>query len=264
MQNDDSSVGRLLSRREVLALFGAAGAALIVGCSGDDDSPTVRAASPTSGAAGVATAGPSAVATFAAVPSCVVRPEQTEGPYFVDEMLNRSDIRTDPSTGAASEGVPVALIFNVSEVVGGDCTSLAGATVDVWHCDALGVYSDVTDTAEGFDTTGQKFLRGYQLTDVNGQAAFTTIYPGWYQGRTVHIHFKIRTQDGLEFTSQLYFDDDLTDEVHALSPYAQKGVRTLRNDGDGIFGQDGEQLLLALTPSGEGYAATFDIGLQTG
>jgi protocatechuate 3,4-dioxygenase beta subunit len=197
-------------------------------------------------------------------PACVVRPEQTEGPYFVDEMLNRSDIRSDSSDGSVKEGVPLRLVFNVSQIDGSSCTPLAGAFVDVWQCDALGVYSDVQDP--GFDTTGEKFLRGYQVTDVNGAAEFMTIYPGWYQGRTVHIHFKVRadpaSQQGYEFTSQLYFDDSITDQVHAREPYAAKGQRTLKNDGDGIFQNGGSQLMPQLAEEGEGYVATFNIGLQ--
>ncbi len=209
---------------------------------------------------------PTSTPSQTSMPSCVVKPEQTEGPYFVDEMLNRSDIRSDPSSGAVSKGVPVTLEFHVSRIDGSSCTPLSGAVVDVWQCDALGVYSDVLDQNGFFDTRGQQFLRGYQVTDANGTARFMTIYPGWYQGRTVHIHFKIRTdpdsQAGYEFTSQLYFDDDLTDEVHSLAPYSEKGQRTLRNDGDGIYGNGGSQLTLQVTGDAQGYAATFDIGLQ--
>ena len=127
-----------------------------------------------------------------------------------------------------------------------------------------GVYSDVSDP--GFDTHGQQFLRGYQVTDANGYAEFSTIYPGWYNGRTVHIHFKIRTEpgasSGFEFTSQLFFDDALTDEAFTQSPYAEKGIRTLRNDQDGIYQGGGDQLLLDVAPEGAGYGATFAIGLQ--
>jgi protocatechuate 3,4-dioxygenase beta subunit len=199
-------------------------------------------------------------------PACVVRPEQTEGPYFVDEMLNRSDIRSDPSDGSMKEGIPLRLVFTVSQIDGSSCTPLAGAFVDVWQCDALGVYSDVQDP--GFDTTGKKFLRGYQVTDIIGRAEFITIYPGWYQGRTVHIHFKVRTpsasQQGYEFTSQLYFDDSVTDQVHVREPYTAKGQRTLKNDGDSIFQNGGSQLILQLAEEGEGYVTTFNIGLQVG
>src|SRR5437870_5415445 len=115
--------------------------------------------------------------------SCVLTAALTEGPYFVDEKLNRSDIRTDPTTGAVSAGTPLALAFNVSRVANSACTPLTGAYLDVWHCDAAGVYSDVSGTS-----SGRRFLRGYQITDAAGQAKFTTVYPGWYQGRAVHIH----------------------------------------------------------------------------
>jgi len=267
MDNDDVQVGRLLSRREVLAMMGATGLAILVGCSSNDDAgstPTARASNTTaSGATAVASptqAGVSGEATTA--PACVVRPALTEGPYFVDEKINRSDIRANTSDGAVSDGSTLALIFNVFTVSDG-CSPLEGATVDVWHCDGAGVYSDVDDP--GFSTVGQDFLRGYQLTDASGQAKFLTIYPGWYQGRTVHIHFKIRTDaDGqsYEFTSQLFFDDTLTDQVYASEPYAAKGERTLRNDGDGIFQQSGGQLTLVAAQTSDGYAATFDIGLQ--
>ena len=196
-----------------------------------------------------------------AAPACVVRPQQTEGPYFVDARLNRSDIRAEPTGGAVTEGAPVRLGFQVSRLAGSGCTPLAGAIVDVWQCDAQGRYSDVRDPHG--DTRGQKFLRGYQVTDADGTARFVTIYPGWYPGRTVHIHFKIRTAaaSGREFTSQLYFDDTLTDRVHAQAPYVTKGRRQ-RNDEDGLFRRGGNQLLVALAPEGAGYAGTFDVGLQ--
>jgi protocatechuate 3,4-dioxygenase beta subunit len=198
------------------------------------------------------------------LPSCIVRPEQTLGPYFVDEMLNRSDITFDPSDGSVKEGVPLQLVINVSRLDGRSCTALAGATVDIWHCDAAGIYSDVEDP--GFNTRGQTFLRGYQMTDLDGKAEFTTIFPGWYQGRTVHIHFKIRTtessQQAYDFTSQLYFDDSLTDEVHVQSPYTSKGQRTIRNGSDGIYRSGGDQLTLEANRTGDGYTGTFNIGLE--
>jgi len=222
---------------------------------------TAAATSVAPTAAATATASPSPTASSqVSTPACVVRPEQTEGPYFVDEKLNRSDIRSDPSDGSVKDGVPLNLVFRVAKLTGAACAALAGATVDVWHCDALGVYSDATDPS--FNTKGKKFLRGYQTTDANGNAAFTTIYPGWYQGRAVHIHFKIRTANNYSFTSQLYFDDALTDQVHAQAPYSSKGQGRLRNSGDGIFQNGGSQLLLNPSKTSNGYAATFDIGLQ--
>src|SRR5205823_1672252 len=152
-------------------------------------------------------------------------PALTQGPYFVDKQLERSDIRVEPSDNSVKQGVLLNLIFNVSNVSQNTCKPLQGAHVDVWHCDAAGAYSGVSDP--GFQTTGQKWLRGYQITDANGAAKFVTIYPGWYSGRTVHIHFMIRTdptsETGYEFTSQLFFDEALTDKVHAQQPYAAKG-----------------------------------------
>jgi protocatechuate 3,4-dioxygenase beta subunit len=192
-------------------------------------------------------------------PTCTVRPQQTEGPYFVDEELNRSDIRSDPRTGALKNGTPLKLTLAVSTQSGKNaCSAVTGAQVDIWHCDAQGIYSDVLDPS--FNTKGQKFLRGFQRTDSNGIVAFTTIYPGWYEGRAVHIHFKIRSA-GHEFTSQIYFPDDLTDRVHAASYYRKPGHRT-RNRDDGIFTSGGKDLILTPARTANGYAGTFSVGLM--
>ncbi len=236
MSNDDDAVGRVLTRREALALLGLSGMALLARRATADG------------------AGP-----------CVVRPQQTEGPYFVEGMLDRSDIRSDPTDGATRPGAPLELIFNVTRLTAAGCVPLPGMVVDVWHCDHLGVYSDVRDPA--VDTVGKKFLRGYQHTDDGGRARFTTIYPGWYRGRTVHIHFKIRSapaaNPGFEFTSQLYFDDAITDLVYAQPPYAARGRRTIRNSRDGIYADGGADLMLALAQTSSGtYVATFEIALQ--
>ena len=259
MKRDDAKKTpriRYLSRWEMLGLMGSTAAAItLAGCGGSE-----RSGQP---GAGETTDASTAAETTST--TCVVRPEQTEGPYYVDTGLERSDIREE------REGVPLELTFNVSRVDEGDasaCGPLAGAVVDVWHCDAAGEYSAVEDNAAGdFDTRGETFLRGYQLTDENGTARFTTIYPGWYQGRAVHIHFTIRdspeSQQGYEFTSQLYFDDALTDQVHSQGPYAEKGERDQLNSEDGIFQGGGDELLLALTENGQGYATTFDIALDT-
>ena len=255
IDNDDAPIGRILNRREVLALLGGSGAALLAACAPGVLAKPSPTAQPTSAAATTAAAAASPATTL---PSCIVRPAVTEGPYFVDEKLNRSDIRSDPASGAVKAGAPLALTFLVSRVTGSACAALSGATVDIWHCDALGVYSDATDPS--FNTKGQKFLRGYQTTDASGQVQFTTIYPGWYQGRAVHIHFKIRTTTS-EFTSQLFFEDALNTQVFAQSPYSQKGTQGIMwNAADGIYNS---QLLLSVTKSGNAYAATFDIGLAS-
>lgn len=256
IDNDDAPVGRVLSRREVLALFGATSAVTLL-------SACIPLAP--NGGPGGAAAGSSDVATVAttdaALPTgCVVRPALTEGPLFVEEDLNRSDIRLDPTNGQVSEGVQLDLTFLITKLDNAACIPLAGVQVDVWHCDADGIYSDTNQL--GFQTVGQKFLRGYQVTDESGIVKFTTIYPGWYEGRTVHIHFKMRTSDGYDFTSQLFFDDAFTDEVFADAPYNTRGERNLRNDNDGIYGQSGGQMLLTVNKMDTGYAATFDVALD--
>jgi len=260
MQNDDQQIGRILTRREALAVLGAAGASLLAGCSSGKTS--TASASTTSGASNAN----ATTSSTASVPGCVVRPAETSGPYYVDEKLNRSDIRADPSDGSVKQGAPLELTFSVSQLSKGACAPLVGAVVDVWHCDADGVYSDVRDP-KFFDTRGKKFLRGYQVTDASGRATFKTIYPGWYEGRAVHIHFTVRTNPTAaaahEFTSQIYFDDAMNDKVLAQAPYSAKGKLTMRNEQDEIFKENGKQLILAVQPAGGGYTGTFDIALQT-
>ncbi len=234
MKSADPQTDRILTRREALALLG--GAAMLAG--------GVR---------------PGIAQTL---PSCVATPEQTEGPFFTDARLDRSDIRTDPSDKSVSKGVPLILNLRVSSIGSPGCTPLAGAMVDVWHCDAAGVYSD-----SGGNTAGRKFLRGHQLTDAGGTARFTTIYPGWYPGRAVHIHFKVRmiagSSLGHEFTSQLYFDEAVTDRVLARAPYSARGARSRTlNGNDGLFRRGGSRLMLALAESGGGYAGGFHIGMK--
>ena len=271
MENDDEMVGRLLTRREAVKLLSVVGLAALVGCGPEDAAEEVvnqvggTAVSPTIAAPTTTIPDPTTALAEAAnvVPNCVVRPALTEGPYFVDERLNRTDIRSDPTNGSVSEGAPLLLAFNVSQITAEGCTALPGAIVDVWHCDANGIYSDVIDRS--FNTTGQKFLRGYQETDENGRAQFLTIYPGWYNGRTVHIHFKVRTSldnPSREFTSQLFFDDAYTDQVYAQEPYASTGQRTILNSQDGIYQQSGGQLTITVTEGSDGYVASFDIGLD--
>ena len=233
MSEHDHSSGRVMSRREALALFGAGALSL---------TPVGAACAMDAGASCIATAG------------------QTEGPYFVDERLRRADIRSDPATGAVAGGIPLQLRLVVQSVAAKGCVPLAGATVDLWQCDAAGVYSDVDDAR------GKKFLRGYQVTDASGRVDFVTIYPGWYPGRTAHIHFKIRG-DGpaarnYAFTSQFYFDDALSDRVFARVPYAGRGSRTVRNDRDFIYRDGGRDLTLPVVERDGGFEASFGVGLR--
>ena len=239
--DDDRPVGHLLTRREVLASFGVAAVWAAV-----PGSHLVRA-------------------NPGRVPRCVVRPAQTEGPYFVDTRLDRADIRSDPASGLVSEGEPLELVFQVGRMDGGECRPLPGVLVDIWQCDAGGVYSGVKDISNRFDTTGKQFLRGHQRTDASGQAAFRSIYPGWYQGRAVHIHFKLRTNPGgrgQEFTSQLYFDDKVSDELFTHAPYAANAQSRVRNSADGIFRRErGDELVMEVARDGKGFRGVFDIGM---
>jgi protocatechuate 3,4-dioxygenase beta subunit len=257
--DDDRLIGRVLSRREVLALLGAGTVAVAVAACAPGSSAS---GSPTTAASTAASAAPvpSSAAVASSLPSCVVVPELTEGPYYVNENLDRSDIRIDTADGSVSEGAVLTLDWVVSQVDGNACIPLEGVLVDVWHCDALGNYSDV-GSEEGHD-----YLRGYQHTDSGGKARIVTVYPGWYQGRAVHIHFKIRTDaaatSGLEFTSQLFFDDALSAQVYASGVYASKGTPDQPNASDGIYQQSQGMTLLDVAKDGDGYKATFEIAIQ--
>ncbi len=234
------SLSPRIKRREVLGFLSGATVAALAGCQRQ-------------------LATESAETVSSALPTCIVRPEQTEGPYFVQEALNRSDIREGKA------GVPLRMVLRVLQVSARACVPLEGAVVDIWHCDAQGAYSGVADRS--FDTAGQNFLRGSQLSGADGTVEFITVYPGWYPGRTVHIHFKIRSTEnsqGYEFTSQLYFDDELNDRVGAQTPYSSRGQQGIRNKQDRIYQNGGQQLMLGLTPDEEGYTGVFDIGLEIG
>ena len=229
-----------LSRREALGRIGAGGFVLLTG-------------------------GYSHAAERSNALACVARPRQTEGPFFVDEKLNRADIRSDPATKAVSEGVALQILFRVSQASGDTaCAPLPGAQVDVWQCDANGFYSDVQDFQRS--TAGLKFLRGHQIADNQGNARFVTVVPGWYPGRAVHIHFKVRTRPqervGKEFTSQMYFDDALIDAIHARPPYSARGQRPVRNNRDAGARAGGSLLILPLREDKNGYSGTFDIMLD--
>jgi len=250
MENEDKPVGQILTRRDALKLLGVGSAALFAayGLPADRGTHLVED-----------------METIESALNCIVRPELTIGPYFVDDQLNRFDIRYDPLEDNFSKGSLLLLNINVFNIGKNSCTPLEGARVDVWHCDAMGIYSGVTERV--FNTIGQKFLRGYQLTDAKGLARFRTIYPGWYSGRTVHIHLTIRTKgaDGqdYQFTSQLFFRDALTDLVHSKKPYAKKGKRDTRNPDDRFFKEGGSRLLLSVKSDGAGgYIATINLGLD--
>lgn len=193
-----------------------------------------------------------------ALAECFETPEETEGPFWVDERLNRSDITVDPSSGAVMPGVPLSLAITVLRA-DADCAPAAGVQVDIWHCSAGGLYSD--ESSNG--TAGQAFLRGYQTTDANGIVQFQTIYPGWYSGRTIHIHVRVRAFDGTtttaNFTTQVYFDDAVSDAVIEGNAAYDHGTRDTFNTNDNLYMAD---TLVTLGDDGSGgYVGVVDVAL---
>ncbi|HEU0248393.1 MAG TPA: intradiol ring-cleavage dioxygenase [Gaiellaceae bacterium] len=197
--------------------------------------------------AAAAGAGPAGVSSGAV--TCVLAPEQTEGPYYLDDAKVRRNI----TEGKA--GVPLALRLTVVDA--SSCKPIKGAAVDIWHCDAGGVYSGTSVQA----TESERFLRGIQRTDANGVALFRTIYPGWYRGRTVHIHVMVHIGGNVVHTGQLYFSDAVTDAVYRRSPYNRRPNRDPRNAGDSIYRNGGKRSTLRLAKSGSGYTGRISMGV---
>jgi protocatechuate 3,4-dioxygenase beta subunit len=184
--------------------------------------------------------------------TCTLYPRQTEGPFYLDLALLRSDVR---------EGKPGALVeLTLLVVRAGDCTPIAGAAVDIWQCDVAGVYAGFPGQLGGLDTTGQRFLRGTQVTGEDGTVVFRTIYPGWYPGRTTHIHFKVHPTATTEVTSQLYFPEETTAAVYQTEPYAARGPKDTSNLADGIA-RAAMPPVVAVTPAANGFAGTLTIAI---
>jgi protocatechuate 3,4-dioxygenase beta subunit len=233
-----------ITRRQSLGLAGLAGAAYVT-------KPFGGLAPRAGGVAGP---------DVAEGASCVVAPSVTEGPYWVDEGLKRSDV-----TGGQA-GVPLVLklyVFRADD----SCSPQEGAVVDIWHCNAAGLYSD--EAVEG--TTGDTWLRGYQVTDANGLATFTTIYPGWYSGRTIHIHVRVRvfsdSTTTFNYTTQIFFSESDSSAVIATSPYNSRGVaKDTSNASDMIYQQEaqaGNVLLPTLAGNtSSGFSGTVSVGLN--
>jgi protocatechuate 3,4-dioxygenase beta subunit len=228
-----------------------------------------------------------ALRAMAATPGCTLTGEQEEGPYYVDSAIFRADV---------TEGRPgVPLHLRIALLDAAKCVPLRNATVDIWHCDAVGVYSGFTAAGSGgggrmgsnlrrgrgpddFGPGGRppggpgrprtiddtRFLRGVQMTDERGMVEFTTVYPGWYQGRTIHVHLKVHlggsaaneTYAGghIAHTGQLFFPEDLTSEVAELSPYkSNSGVhRTLQSEDTVFRSQHGSSAMAGLERLNQG------------
>jgi protocatechuate 3,4-dioxygenase beta subunit len=225
---------RLLTRREALGAVGAAGAALAFGCG---DSPT----SPSS------TTSTNTTSTNA---TCAVTPTETTGPFPSLVDLFRSDIREGKS------GTLLALTIRVVNAASG-CAAVPNANVEIWHVDAAGDYSQY-----GTQTT-QTFLRGIQTTNSGGEVAFTTIYPGWYQGRATHIHIEVTMGGRSVKVTQIAFPETVNNTVHESGVYASRGSNPMSNLADGIFSDSLSSEIV--TPAGSvngGYAATFQVAIS--
>jgi protocatechuate 3,4-dioxygenase beta subunit len=243
--------------------------------------PAMSAAgAPAAGSGGMGAAGAGGMPTSIDSLACIATPAMTEGPFFVDQQLERSNLVMGETEDSIVKAVPLHLVIGVFSASGMMCKPMTGVHVDIWHADALGVYSDVAPGAiQSVDTRGKKFLRGWQVTDESGLVAFDTIWPGWYMSRTIHIHFKLRMLGSgsrmMEFTSQMFFDESFNSMVLAKAPYSTHSGRSVLNDGDHIYngtatnaqkppaGKDppGKLIMPTIAPMGQGFAATLKIGL---
>jgi protocatechuate 3,4-dioxygenase beta subunit len=182
--------------------------------------------------------------------SCILTPEQTEGPYYIAGEKLRRNI-TDGHPGAP-------LVLRTFVVDATTCRPIRNAAVDIWHADAAGVYS-------GFGTgaSNRTFMRGIQRSNAKGLAQFRTVYPGWYQGRTVHIHVKVHVSGSVVHTGQLYFPDSMTDAVYRRAPYSSRPSRDVRNGSDSIYLSGGKRSTLSVKKNSAGvYVATIMMGVR--
>jgi protocatechuate 3,4-dioxygenase beta subunit len=232
----------LLTRRRALQLAGGLGlAAFVSACASDGGSAGSGTAAATGAASGE---------TSTAAPSCVLMPELTEGPYYLDLDLVRSDI---------TEGRPgLPLDLRVDVVDAGTCEPIDGAAVDVWHCDAEGAYSGV----QGAES--ETFCRGVQMTNASGTAEFRTVFPGWYTGRAVHIHVKVAADGDQTHTGQLFFDPEALSDVYSAEPYAARGEPDVSNEDDGIFQQSGGVTVVAVTVADDASSGSVTLGIDRG
>src|ERR671933_331785 len=195
--------------------------------------------------------------------SCVLTPEQTEGPYYIpQEKVRKNIVEHRP-------GTPLTLRLTVVDAA--TCRPLKGAAVDIWHCDAKGIYSGFESASVGEAPGGnagptdkQTFLRGIQRTNARGDCEFQTIYPGWYRGRTVHIHVKVHVGGAVVHTGQLYFPDTLTAKVFQAAPYKSRAAaRDTFNTDDSIYLSGGRQSTLSLKRASKGgYVGAITLGVR--
>ncbi len=181
--------------------------------------------------------------------TCVLAPEQTEGPYYLPGEKMRRNI---------TEGRPgTPLVLRLGVVDASTCAPIHGAAVDIWHCDATGVYSGVAPSR-----AASTFMRGIQRTGAGGIATFQTVYPGWYPGRTVHIHVKVHLGGNVVHTGQLYFPDNVTDVAYRKAPYSGRPGRDTTNAVDAVFRNGGRSSLLRIRRSAAGYTGSITMGVH--
>ncbi|WP_439359032.1 intradiol ring-cleavage dioxygenase [Bradyrhizobium sp. DASA03007] len=195
-----------------------------------------------------------------AEPACILTPQAEEGPFYADPKLVRSDITE------GRPGVPLTLRLRVIEA--GPCTAIRDARVDIWHCDAKGLYSAFPGQGDGhnIDATSKTFLRGTQMTDEAGWVAFNTIYPGWYDGRATHIHFKVFLDDRTVLTGQTFLPDALNEFIYINVPaYKDRArQRTIINANDLVIGRSDPEhrAFCAVKEERDRYVATLTLGVD--
>jgi protocatechuate 3,4-dioxygenase beta subunit len=185
---------------------------------------------------------------------CVLLPSMTEGPYYFDANQLRSDITENRG------GLPFRLRIGVVDI--DDCLPIGNAIVDLWHCDALGLYSGYNQP--GGDMTGEDFMRGIQITGADGFAEFMTVFPGWYPGRANHMHLKVRFDQSTYITSQLFFPQEIGDLVQTtLDPYRSRGANPTKNTNDGTFNSVANKsaVMVSMAPDGSSYVGTVTFGI---
>jgi protocatechuate 3,4-dioxygenase beta subunit len=257
-------VSRRIDHRQALGAFGTISlGGLLAACGADSDGKSASVATTSGDTATVqakTSTSDASTALFDDGGSCTLTLEQTEGPYYFDADKVRSDIRED------REGTRLRLALRVRDA---ECKPVPNAVVDIWHADAGGAYSGFDGSEDGGGPggggggarTSTRYLRGAQVTNKAGIVEFVTIYPGWYQGRTVHIHAMVHIDNASVLTTQLYFDDELSDKVYASADaYSTRGERSQLNDSDGIFDAS---LIVPAKPDGDGYAGAMTLNLRS-
>lgn len=266
------SVQQDMSRRSVLGVLVGSGTALAFGCGGSSATGgggSAGASSSTTSGGGGGAGGSSATGTGTTTTTCAVTPEGEIGPYFADDSasgFNRSNVVANVDGTEPQDGIPLTLTVTVLDSEK-SCAPYVGAQIDIWHCNAAGVYSDQASES----TSTKTWLRGYQITDASGQIQLTTIIPGWYSGRTTHIHLRVRssysdassTSDGTN-TTQVFFDQTFIDSLAtSVAPYDAEGTNPTTNAGDRVYADEtmGKTLLTLTGDNTNGYTASLTIHL---